>query len=179
MEKALLKIAELFNKNNIRYGVGGSLLLNHYGLIDRVNDVDIIVDKDDIKLANELLLMIAKKKDPTINDGFATTFFYQYELETIDIDIMADFKIIHVEGVYTYPFDEFSITNTIFKNNIRISYSALEDWYVIYHLLNNRKNKVKLIDDYLMANDVNRFLLRRALHQPLPKQVKDCIQALL
>jgi hypothetical protein len=37
------------------WGVGASILLNYYGLIDKPNDIDILVDLKDIEKADIIL----------------------------------------------------------------------------------------------------------------------------
>ena len=49
MINTLSLIAEKLNKEGIGWGVGASLLLNHYGLIDQPNDIDLLVSVADIE----------------------------------------------------------------------------------------------------------------------------------
>ena len=42
-------IGERLNEERIMWGVGASILLNHYGLVDKPNDIDILVDLKDIE----------------------------------------------------------------------------------------------------------------------------------
>lgn len=41
--------------------MGASLLLNHYGLVDKPNDIDILVDLKDIEKADEVLKSLGQK----------------------------------------------------------------------------------------------------------------------
>jgi hypothetical protein len=179
MENTLGMIAELFNKNNIHWAVGGSLMLQHYNLITKPNDIDIIVSLQDIHQADKLLLSLGNKKKQTSKKEFATAYFYQYELSGINVDVMVDFAIVHSKGIYTYPFDQHSIIVSSTIQGIPIPYCALEDWYVLYQLMENRQVKVKLIFDYLNANKKNTLLLERALLQDIPKTIKENIESLI
>ncbi len=63
MKNVLLKIAESFNKANITWGVGASVMLTFYGLVDRPNDIDISVAMKDIDCANEILIKMGDRKE--------------------------------------------------------------------------------------------------------------------
>lgn len=179
MFNTLTYIGEQLNELDIVWGVGASLLLNHYGLVDKPNDIDILVHIEDVAKVDALLQNIGQKKIRDINTTYSTKYFYKYIVNGIDIDVMAGLIINHFEGAYEYMFDTQSISELCKINNITIPFTALEDWFVLYQLIPNRDEKVKLIQGYLMSNGVkNPFLLNRALDGNLPAQVRNKIQAL-
>ncbi|PAB60268.1 nucleotidyltransferase family protein [Anaeromicrobium sediminis] len=176
----LYKIAKEFNEKNILWAVGASILLNHYNLIDEINDIDIFVHEDHIEKADALLKKLGNKKEREKVGTYSTKYFYEYVIDHIDIDVMAGFVINHGSGQYNYIFDEKSITAYMHMGEIQVPLTALEDWYVIYNLIPNRQYKVKLIEDYLNKNKViHPYLLKRALNNHLPKKVEKNIHGLL
>lgn len=60
--RVLLKITTEFEKNNICWGVGGSLLLFFKNITDFYRDIDLIVDKNDIEKANRILNLLGDRK---------------------------------------------------------------------------------------------------------------------
>ena len=180
MFDTLSEIGEKLNKDGVLWGVGASILLNHYGLIDKPNDIDILVDLDDIEKSNIILKSIGEKKVCEQSDKYSTKYFYEYVINGFDVDVMAGLSINHNEGIYRYIFDDKSIPITTKVNSINIPFTSLEDWYVIYQLIPKREAKVKLIQNYLLSNGIkNPTLLERALRGSLPEEVRDNIKRLL
>lgn len=65
-------------------------------------------------------------------------------------------------------------------NGIKIPFTSLEDWYVIYQLIPNREAKVNMIEKHLLSNGIkNTFLLHRAMKGCLPIQVRNRIKSIL
>jgi len=160
--------------------VGGSILLNQFGLVDRPNDIDILVDINDIDRAHELLKSIGHKMECESTATFSTKYFYKYIVNGIDVDVMAGFAINHSEGVYEYIFDRESIAEFRLINGVNIPFASLEDWYVLYQLIPNRKSKVELIEKHLLSNGIKvPFVLKRALKGNLPEEVREKIESML
>ncbi|WP_066891003.1 nucleotidyltransferase domain-containing protein [Clostridium nigeriense] len=180
MLNILSYIGEFLNNENIRWAVGGSILLNQFGIIDSPNDIDILVDLKDINKVNDILKEIGKKKIYEKSKIYATKFFYEYEVNNIDVDVMAGLIIKHNEGEFNYTFDKESITKVVNINGVNIPFSSLEDWYIIYQLIPGREYKVSLIEDYFMIDGIkNSTLLERGLKEELPKEVKWRVEKLL
>lgn len=176
----LSKIGKKFNEEDILWAVGASIVLNSYGLISSPNDIDILVNEDDIDEADRILKEMGKKKSSDKTNTYSTKYFYEYVIDDIDVDVMADFCINHKRGTFEYPFDNESISNWIKINNVDIPLTSLEDWYVIYQLIPGRDKKVKIIEDYLLQNGVSNYgLLERALKENLPREVRDNVNSIL
>jgi hypothetical protein len=180
MFDTLSNIGEKLNEGSVLWGVGASILLNHYGLIDKPNDIDILVDLKDVEKADIILKSIGEKKVWEKADTYSTKHFYEYVINGVDVDVMAGLNINHNQGVYSYIFDDKSIIQTTKLNGIHIPLTSLEDWYVIYQLIPNREIKVGIIENYLLLNGINSpNLLERALRGNLPNEVRDNINRLL
>lgn len=180
MFKTLAYIAEKLNEEKVLWGVGASILLNHYGLVDKPNDIDILVALKDIEKADKILSSIGVKKDREKAATYATKYFYEYSIEGFDVDVMSGLTINHEEGAFQLTFDESSIVGTKEINGVKVPLSSLEDWYVIYQLIPNREVKVKLVEEYLINNGVeNPSLLERTLLLELPESVRENVLRML
>lgn len=173
-------IGEKLNNSNIVWGVGASILLNQFGLIDKPNDIDIFIDIMDIEKADKILKSIGEKKMWKKTTIYSTKYFYEYIVEGIDVDVMGGFAVNYNNGVFKYTFDNNSISEYKVINGVNIPFTSLEDWYVIYQLIPKREPKVKMIEKYLLSNGIkNPFLLERALEGNLPAEVRKKIESLL
>ncbi len=180
MFDTLSNIGKQLNEAKILWGVGASILLNHYGLIDKPNDIDILIDLNDIERADTILKSIGEKKVCEKSDTYSTKYFYEYVVNGFDIDVMAGLNINHNEGVYRYNFDSNSILQATKINGVHIPLTSLEDWYVLYQVIPNRENKVKMIENYLLSNGIEHpNLLERSLKGNLPNEIRYNIKKLL
>lgn len=169
-------IGSKLNEENIAWAVGASILLNHYGLVDKPNDIDIMVNIKDIEKADKVLTSLGKRKIQEKVSTYDTEYFYEYVVNGIDVDVMAGMIINHGEGAYRYKFDNEAITSKKIINGIEIPLTSLEDWYVLYQVIPNRERKVKLIEEYLLQNKTkNPELLIRAMEGNLPNKVRNRI----
>lgn len=180
MFNTLSYIGKKLNDSNVVWGVGASILLNQFGLIDKPNDIDIFVDIKDIDKVDEILKSIGDKKPWEKAATYSTKYFYEYVINGIDIDVMAGFRINHNSGVFEYVFDNSSILETRKINGIDIPFTSLEDWYVIYQLIPNREAKVNMIEKYITSNGIKRCdLLERILEGNLPVEVREKVKNML
>lgn len=180
MFNALSYIGEKLNSSNIVWGVGASILLNQFGLIEKPNDIDIFVDIKDIEKADEVLKSIGEKEKWEKTVAYSTKYFYEYIIDGFDVDVMAGFAVNHISGVFEYTFDRNSISELKTINGVNIPFTSLEDWYLIYQLIPNRESKVKIIESYLLLNGIKKpLLLERALKGNLPIEVREKIKKIL
>lgn len=180
MFDTLSYIGEKLNEGRVLWGVGASILLNHYGLIAKPNDIDILVHTNDIEKADAIFKRIGKKKEQEKIDTYSTKYFYEYTVDGFEIDVMAGLRINYDNEVFKYIFDKRSISDIKKINEVSIPLTSLEDWYVIYQLIPNREEKVNLIEKYLLSNGVkNRALLERALEEDLPREVMEKVKKVL
>ena len=136
-------LIQLLKKNKITYGVGGSLLLQALKLETKVNDLDIMIDVNDALLIDILLKDYVDQDQKPNDPKYDSLYFREFKFNQTAIDIMAGLKINYQRKWYGIPFDD--KTPIYIIDNI--NYMLLEDWYVIYYLL-DRKAKVKLIENY-------------------------------
>jgi hypothetical protein len=180
MLNTLCTITEKLNEERIVWGIGGSVMLNHYGLDEQPNDIDILIDLKDIKSANLILSRLGEKKAWEKAEVYSTRHFYEYVINGVDVDVISGLTINHSEGAYIYEFDERSIAEVIRIKDNDVPLTSLEDWFVIYQLIPNREPKVKMVEEYLLSHGVKRAdLLQRALKGTLPDEVKARVEKLL
>lgn len=173
-------IGQKLNEKGIIWGVGASVLLALYELVDECNDIDILVDMNDIEMADRILSSIGIKNKSIEVKNYSTQYFYEYKIRGFDVDVMAGLAINHSEGTYEQAFDYSCISDSKLINGVEIPLSSLEDWYVIYQLIPNRELKVNIIEDYLLTNGIKRSdLLKKALLFNLPIRVRQNIDMIL
>lgn len=174
MLDTLSLIGKELNNNNILWGVGASILLNQYGLVEAPNDIDILVDTKDVHKLDEILQKLGKKKLRDKNRTYSTKYFYEYIVNNIDIDVMAGLAINHEGGIYRHDFDKLSISRYVTTNGVNIPFMSLADWYIIYQLIPGREIKVNKIEDYLIQNGISEpSLLERAMKRNIPTNVSE------
>lgn len=180
MFNTLSYIGKRLNEADITWGVGGSILLNKFGFIDKLNDIDIFISIDDIEKADEILKSIGEKKKWKNDSTYSTKYFYEYIVNEVDVDVMSGLAINHSNGTFSYTFDKNSISDFKVINGVNIPFTSLEDWYVIYQLIPNRKVKVEMIEKYILSKGIRQsFLLERSLQGSLPTAVRRKVQEIL
>lgn len=180
MKKSLLKIARVLNEAEVIWGVGASLMLHSLGLVEEVNDIDIMVDIKDKEKAVEALEKIANHIPTLQKDEYETRYFGTFEVDGTDLDVMSGFRIKHSDGVYEFPMDGQSVVKIDVIDGHRIPYTSLEEWLVAYMIMIKRESKVKMITDYFDKEGVaHPELLERALEQDLPKEIRKEINKYL
>lgn len=93
---------------------------------------------------------------------------------------MAGFVVNHNNRAFRYIFDKSSISEYKVINEVKIPFTSLEDWYVIYQLIPNRKAKVEMIEKYIVSNGIKKsILLERALQGYLPIDVRGKVEDIL
>lgn len=147
--EVLKLIASEFNKNNIRYAVGGSVLLYFKGIVDEFNDIDILIDVSDSNRVVKILSDL-KATDHTTNNKrkYKTKTFREYYLDDVDIDIIGG-MIITCDGIdHDCSLDLNSIDDYCDLGGIKIPLDSLDNWRKYYSLIGGRVHKVDLIDEY-------------------------------
>ncbi|OZU88928.1 hypothetical protein CIL03_07860 [Virgibacillus indicus] len=177
MKTTIKKLAIELNKSNILWGLGGSAMLSHYQKIDSVNDIDILIDEQDAEEVKSIFHKVAKKEKAISKEPFATKYFFKYKYGNNFIDVMGGFQIYHEKGLYTMDFDQDSITNYMYLDDISVPLSSLEDWYILYALIPGKQYKAELIEVYWKENGIrNPAIIKRALQKPLPGYLVNNLQ---
>ncbi|WP_214857706.1 hypothetical protein [Exiguobacterium sp. s191] len=169
LEQVLEKVVACLQHEQIQFGVGGSLLLHHHGLPITPRDIDLVVALADAERAVLLLSEMGTVVEQDETSLYATEVFQEFIIEGIDLDLMSGLQVRHDEGVFVYPFAEQSI------DSAGRPFMALVDWYVIYQLIPGREQKVTMIEDVFMKQEVDRKRLEQLRSLVLPQVVRNRI----
>lgn len=181
-QQVLTEIAEALNSSGILWGVGASVLLYQYRMVENTSDIDIIVSLEDVADADAILSRMGEKQPPKEAGIYATDRFDEYIIDGVNVDLMAGFKIkLPGKEVFEYPFDEHSVPHHFKINKTIIPFSTLEDWYVLYQLIPGKEEKVKKIADYFGTHSIHYpYLMERMIHnRTLPHHIKLQLQKFL
>ncbi|MCR8747083.1 hypothetical protein [Romboutsia lituseburensis] len=177
--EVIKKIAKGLNDIGCTWGIGGSVLLNRYNLVDKPNDIDILVkakDADNIKMFMDTIgeTVYLPSKEP-----FKTEAFFGYIVDGIMVEFLGNFKIDLGNGkLYEFVLDEKSVTDYKLIDNIKVNFTSLEDWLVAYIVMGDPKKRVNLIENYFINNKVKNIkLLERNLNQNLTEEIKTEINS--
>lgn len=180
MNNTLAFIGAKLNQEKVTWAVGASILLNYHGLIDAPHDIDLLVSLEDIEKVDVLLSRLGEKLRREKTDNYSTEYFYEYEINGVDIDVMSGLKINFEGGTFSYAFDSSSVAEVIKISDVDIPLMSLEDWFVIYQLIPNREVKVNLIETYFIEHGLkNPQILEKALTSDLPQGVRTRIKRVM
>ncbi len=164
MEEVLKKIAGLFNKANITWALGGSWVLKKHGFNRIPHDIDIMVVEGDIDRAKEIMETIGEETTNKPQGNYNTKYFFQYIVNGVEVDIMCKFIISYQGMPFNYLFDKQSISDVEYMGETRINYSSVEDWYVLYCLMDRPKDNLHEIEKYLITKGIkNTYLFKRIM----------------
>ncbi len=145
----LKKIAEKLNKEEIVWGVGASVMLNYYGITEKVNDIDIQVSLDHVDRIDRILAKMGTKNRRLPNDTYKTKYFYEYTIDGVEVDLMGGLCVSRDGKDYSFEFTKNSIGDTLIIEGVEVPLGKLDYWYNIYKVLPGREIKVKGIENYI------------------------------
>lgn len=145
MIKTIERVGKALNESKIRWAIGGSVLLHMNGFSVEPNDLDIIYDTRDSKLALEVFASLGVKHVSDPIRHYQTGAFTEIVVDATEVDFMAGLKIIKDGKSYHYPFDESTPIDRHAIGNVTVPFMALEDWFVLYFLMPEKLWKASLI----------------------------------
>ena len=143
----LIKIAKLFNKYQVLWHVGASCMLYLRGYVPHFKDIDLMIGMGEVNKVKRILSKYTFHERQA-NEQYQTKVFLEYEIDGIDIDIMAGFAIVHNEKVYEFPLTIQEPYDELLLDDQVIYLSKVETWLKYYRLM-NREDKVKLIENHI------------------------------
>ena len=168
-QETLAYIVKALQREQIHFGIGGSLLLAHHGLPVTPRDIDLVVALEDAERAVQVLSEMGTVVEQDETSLYATQVFQEFIIKGIDIDLMSGLQIRHDEGIFVCPFAEQTINKT------GLPFMSLVDWYVIYQLIPGREQKVAMIEHCLANQEVDQERLKQLRRLNLPQAVKKRI----
>lgn len=173
----LCRIARAMEEEKIAWGVGASRMLCAYGIAREYHDIDLMVCQSDVPRVDALLSAMGKKAPARENQGkYHTAFFGEYEIDGVDVDVMAGFALETEGGLYSYDFSPTDIAREFPLGREKIPLMAPEIWYVLYHMM-ERESKVRLLEAYFCKEAVfDRACIERlCLAKAMPEKVRGAI----
>ena len=161
LDRLLVELAKGFRERHIRYGIGGSRLLQFHGIDVQPHDLDFILDIADFAKADAYLRSIGTPVFVEHDELYRTGSFSRFEVHGASVDLIADFTISNHDTRFTYPFSEDCLSEPFPLDSEKVSACRLEDWYLLYQLMNDRKGRVVLIAAHFRKKgdfDRQRFL---------------------
>ncbi|MBN2795634.1 MAG: hypothetical protein JXR88_09525 [Clostridia bacterium] len=143
VHKTLLKIHFAFEKEQIRYGIGASLLLKVHGIVESGRDIDLIVDEGSIQKALKILEHLGISLDTKSMELYQTEHFYTYNVDGIEVDVMVNFTVVKDQEIFTMPYDEKDIV--VLDG---LPYTSLTKWEKAYSMM-GRTEKSQWIKTFL------------------------------
>jgi hypothetical protein len=179
--KVLSKIADGLNKIDCTWGVGGSVLLNFHGLVDKPNDIDILINSKDTEKVKAFMNTIGDPIELCSKEPFKTESFFGYNVDGVIVEFMGNFKIsLENSKIYEFILDDKAIVDILAISDSNIKFTSLEDWFVAYLVMNDPKKRVSLIQKYFKENGIkHRHLLQRNLNNNFSKHINEAIEEVL
>lgn len=175
MEEVLKKIAFLFNKANITWALGGSWVLKKHGLKKTPRDIDILIIEGDIDKVKQIMQNIGTLKPINPQEKYGTRYYFQYIVDEVEVDIMCKFIIEYRGTIFNYLFDKQSVSDIEYLGDVRINYSSIEDWYVLYCLMDRPKDNLREIERYLLTKSIKNTYLFKRIMVDVPDDLKKQI----
>lgn len=141
----LSNIARKLNQRNLTWAIGGSLLLYFKGITNEFHDIDIMVAEEDVKVLKEIMLTFGQLFPPNPKVEYKTKHFLEFNVEGVEIDVMAGFTIVNRENEYYFPLRAGSVNDFTEVNGVSIPLQSIAEWRKYYELM-GRTEKVKMID---------------------------------
>ena len=148
--KSVIKmVAQLLNDEEIIWGVGASVMLSHYGIVQDPGDIDIMVDMKDIHRLDSILSRLGERVEGVPDETYKTRFFYEYMIDGVEVDVMAGLCIHNGGRDHFFDFTRDSIGGSMEVDGVEVPLAKLEEWYEIYRVIPGRGKKAKDIGEYL------------------------------
>ena len=181
---ALFALCDLFQENNIRWGLSCSANLFLRGIVDDFHDFDFIVEIDDCHRVKKLMEEIGAILKETGGNGFCESDVYMhYQLGRVDVDIISGFKIVTFGTYYKYSFNPEEI-EFVDIGKIQLPFIPMEALYILYAMMEGwqarRRYKRILIEEYLLREEIKfPSIFESAQKSKLPGWIKDNIYNIL
>ena len=148
----LQKIAHQLNEAHVQWALGASMLLYFKGITSALHDVDLMVADHDAECVRTILLEMGELRpsDPVPNPMCRTKTFMKFLIESIEVDVMAGFAIVHEGTVYDCFLREERIVEKMPLGTEVIPLQSPQLWCKYYRLM-GRPQKVDMIEEALLC----------------------------
>lgn len=146
----LIKIAQKMNESSIVWNLGGSCMLYMRGIIKEFNDIDIVVSEANVESVRKIMSSLGTLMSRVEHKNYKTTFFLEYTVDGIDVDIISGFTIAYNNKDHYFPLFTNEGLDVIEINKTQIYLEHVSVW-LHYYTLMERTEKVNLIEAFLSS----------------------------
>ena len=111
-----MEIAKRFNEEHLVWAVGGSLMLYLNGIVSDFEDIDVFVSVEHAPIAQSILESLGSKQLTTYSDQFQTVVYETYRINSVSVDLMAGFKIVHEKTIHDCSLTKKSLIDFTYFN---------------------------------------------------------------
>lgn len=145
LQFTLKDIAKCLNDASIAWGLGGSALLDFFGMDVKVMDLDIMVEACDFERAIQILNLMGYEKPKEANIKFKTAQFTSFVINNCNVDIMSGLCVSWKGAWHEFAFANVHVGSKTSLDDVLVPLMKIEDWYVFYHWL-ERSDKIRVIE---------------------------------
>ena len=138
----LQKIAHRLNEAHVQWALGASMLLYFKSITSEFHDIDLMVADHDAECVRTIL------SDPMPNPMYRTKAFMEFLIDSIEVDVMAGFAIVHEGTVYDCSLREDQIVEKMRLGTEVIPLQSPQLWCKYYRLM-GRPQKADMIEKAL------------------------------
>ena len=146
----LQKIAHRLNEAHVQWALGASMLLYFKGITSEFHDIDLMVADHDAECVRTILSEMGKlcPPDPMPHPMYRTKAFMEFLIDSIEVDVMAGFAIVHEGAVYDCSLREDQIVEKMLLGTEVIPLQSPRLWCKYYRLM-GRPQKADMIEEAL------------------------------
>ena len=146
--KVLKTIAGEFNKANIIWSLGASMLLYFKGIVSDCHDIDIMIMREDVPSVKEIMALLHGQRQPFVpNEKYRSEAFLEYVVSGVEVDIIAGFAIMNEGRLFDCGLQPHQITDYADLDGERIPLQSVDLWCRYYELM-GRTEKVQIIRNF-------------------------------
>ena len=146
----LQKIAHRLNEAHVQWALGASMLLYFKGITSEFHDIDLMVADHDAECVRTILSVMGElcPPAPMPNPMYRTKAFMEFLIDSIEVDVMAGFAIVHEGTVYDCSLREDQIVEKMLLGTEVIPLQSPRLWCKYYRLM-ERPQKADMIEKAL------------------------------
>ena len=146
--EVLARLAADLNENDVLWAVGASAMLFLRGIVQDFHDIDLLVCEEEVEVAKEILLRHGTLLPTKPDDKFGSRHFLQFEVDGVDIDLIAGFVVNAEDGQHICPLEVEDVDGCVDVFDQAVALHSLRCWYRYYTWM-GRGDRVKEIEDFL------------------------------
>jgi hypothetical protein len=173
MEEVLRKIHTAFYGAALFYSLGGSVGMSIRGIDVLPNDIDLLVREVDAPAAMNLLQTLGKRMAPKAKADYKTQTFAEFVIDGVDVDLMAGLAIAAENIEFRFPCTLLTSEPTVFDSSTRLPLMPLEDWYLLYHIIPGKEQRIRQIEAWFAICPINRSRMNSLSGLTMPATVRS------